>query len=90
MVSYEQPLKQGQKKLCFEAVMIEYLIVKLIYIFYVYIYIYIYIYIYLYTCIHIYIHNTYIDIYTSGHKRSTIHRVLKSHKSKMSIIYIQS
>ena len=83
MVSYEQPLKQGQKKLCFEAVMIDYLIVKLIYLFYVYIYIY------LYTYIHIYIH-TYIDIYTNGHKRSTIHRVLKCHKSKMSIIYIQS
>ena len=43
MVSYEQPLKQGQKKLCFEAVMIEYLIVKLIYLFYVYIYIHTYI-----------------------------------------------
>ena len=85
MVSYEQPLKQGQKKLCLEAAMIEYLIVKLIYLFYVYMYIYTYI----HTYIHIYIH-TYIDIYTSGHKRSTILRVLKSHKNKMSIIYIQS
>ena len=86
MVSYEQPLKQGQKKLCLEAVMIEYLIVKLIYLFYVYIYIYIYI----HTYIHTYYIHTYIDIYTSGDKRSTVHRVLKSHKSKMSIIYIQS
>ena len=53
MVSYEQPLKQGQKKLCFEAVMIDYLIVKLIYLFYVYIYIYTYIHTYIYTYIHI-------------------------------------
>ena len=38
----------------------------------------------LYIDIYIYI------IYISGHKWSTTHRVLKSHRSKMSVIYMQS
>ena len=32
----------------------------------------------------------YIYIYTTGHKWSTTHRVFKSHKSKMGVIYMQS
>ena len=55
-----------------------------IYIKYIYIYIYIYI---KYICISIYI---YIYTYISGHKWSATHRVLKSHESKMSVIYMQS
>ena len=43
-----------------------------------------------YICIYIYISCIYIYIYKSGHKWSTTHRVLKSHRSKMSIIYILS
>ena len=48
---------------------------------------YIYIYIYIYKLIYIYI---YIYISTWDHKWSTIHRVLKSHRSKMGTIYMQS
>ena len=63
-----------------------------IYIIYVYIYIwYIYIYItwkYINICI-IY-NNIYIYHYISGHKWSTTHRELKSHRSKISGIYMQS
>ena len=66
---------------------------------YIYIHIYIYIRIYIYDisntctyciCICIYILYICIYIYISGHRWSTTQRVLKSHKSKMSIIYMLS
>ena len=50
-------------------------------------YIYSYIYIYIHTHIYIYI---YIYIHISSHKWSMTHRVLRSLRSKMSIIYMQS
>ena len=50
-----------------------------IYLYYIYIYI-----------VYIYIYILYIYVYISGHKWSTSHRELKSHKSKMSVIYIHS
>ena len=46
-----------------------------------YMYIYIYVYIYIHTYISI--------IYISCHKRSTTHRELKTHRSKMGVIFIQ-
>ena len=46
-----------------------------------YIYIYICVYVCMYVCMYIYV---------SGHKWSTRHRVLKSHRSKMSITYMLS
>ena len=46
---------------------------------------YIYIYIYI-ICLCIYLYNAY--IYISCQKCSTKHRVLKSHRSKMGIIYM--
>ena len=51
-------------------------------------------YVYIYTYIYIYILNIYIYIYIyihiSSHNWSTTHRVLKSHGSKICVIYIQS
>ena len=48
-----------------------------------YIYIHIYIYVYIYIC-------TYIHTYISGRKWSLTHGVLKSHRRKISIIYMLS
>ena len=58
---------------------------------YIYLYIYIYICIYLSISLSIYIYiPTYLSIHIYGHKWFTTHRVLKSHRSKMSIIYMLS
>ena len=61
---------------------------------YIYLHIYIHIYIYIIYIIYIiykYIYYIYIYyIYISGHKWSTTHRVLKSHRNKISVIYMQS
>ena len=57
-----------------------------IYIIYTSIHIYIYISIYIYIYIYIYIWK---NIYISGHNWSTTLRVLKSHRRKMSVIYIK-
>ena len=60
-----------------------------------YIYIYIYIYIYTIDIYTIYIYNKHFIAARHlfkilCHKWSTTHRVLKSHRSKMSVIYMQS
>ena len=49
----------------------------------------VYIYTYIYICVYIYI-CTYIHTYISGRKWSLTHGVLKSHRRKISIIYMLS
>ena len=80
------PIESNLLKMCFFVHVLYFLcIIFVCYISCVYIYIYIqYIYIQ-----YIYIQYIYIQ-YISGHKWSTKHKVLKSLKSKMGIIYRQS
>ena len=80
------PIESNLLKMCFFVHVLYFLcIIFVCYISCVYIYIYtVYIYIQ-----YIYIQYIYIQ-YISGHKWSTKHKVLKSFRSKMGIIYMQS